>query len=152
MSESNIPQTTTPKTQANGADIRGPESLSQQFGDGQALVEQLGEMIRTDGLADLLAGFNDAGQELLVESWVGSISNHLVDEGSVKRAVGRGRIAAMAEHLGATPDQVAAGLARIIPTAVDALTPGGNLPSGAKLNQLDLVELLQGVDLKRLLA
>ena len=122
----------------------GAQSLSEQFGDGTALVAQLGEMIRTDGLSDLLAGFNDAGDEAKVESWVGSIPNERTDEGSVKRAIGRGRIAAMAE-------QVAEGLARIIPTAVDALTPGGNRPSGAKLNQLDLVALLSDVDLPALL-
>lgn len=141
MSESQIP----------GAQNSGAQSLSEQFGDGTALVAQLGEMIRTDGLSDLLAGFNDAGDEAKVESWVGSIPNERTDEGSVKRAIGRGRIAAMAEHLGATPDQVAEGLARIIPTAVDALTPGGNRPSGAKLNQLDLVALLSDVDLPALL-
>ena len=140
------------ESQISGAQNSGAQSLSEQFGDGTALVAQLGEMIRTDGLADLLAGFNDAGDEAKVESWVGSIPNERTDEGSVKRAIGRGRIAAMAEHLGATPDQVAEALARIIPSAVDALTPGGNLPSGAKLNQLDLVGLLSGVDLPELLA
>lgn len=146
MSESQIPG-----AQNSGAQSSGAQTLSEQFGDGTALVAQLGEMIRTDGLADLLAGFNDAGDEAKVESWVGSIPNERTDEGSVKRAIGRGRIGAMAEHLGATPDQVADALARIIPSAVDALTPGGNLPSGARLNQLDLVDLLSGVDLQALL-
>lgn len=126
-------------------------SLSERFGDGAQLVEQLGAMVRTDGLSDLLAGFNDAGQESQVESWVGSIANRPTDERAVKRAVGRTRIEGMAERLGATPDEVADGLARLVPTAVDALTPGGQHPSGAELDRLDLGALLSGVDVAALL-
>jgi uncharacterized protein YidB (DUF937 family) len=126
-------------------------SLSEQFGDGAGLVGQLGALLRTDGLSDLLAGFNDAGQESEVESWVGTIANRPTDEGAVKRAVGRTRLAGMAEQLGASPDDVAAGLARVIPSAVDALTPGGRLPSGSQLDGLDLGALLSKVDVGSLL-
>ena len=126
-------------------------SLSDTFGDGAALVEALGSMIRTDGLQDLLAGFNDAGAEEQVQSWQGSIPNQPVDAGAVKRAVGHGRIDEMAATLGATPDEVAEGLARIIPAAVDALTPGGRLPSGKELDSLDLRDRLSGTDIGSLL-
>jgi uncharacterized protein YidB (DUF937 family) len=126
-------------------------SLADRFGDGRELVDQLGAMLRTDGLSDLLAGFNDAGQEACVESWLGSIPNEPTDASSVERAVGRGRIAAMAAQLGASPDEVAAGLARIIPDAVDRLTPGGVRPSGRQLDQLDLAGLLADVDVAGLL-
>lgn len=126
-------------------------ALSDQFGDGAALVQQLGSMISTDGLSDLLAGFNDAGQESEVESWVGTIANQPTDDGSVKRAVGRTRIEGIATQLGASPDDVASGMARLIPTVVDALTPGGQLPSGAQLDTLDLGSLLSGVDVGALL-
>jgi uncharacterized protein YidB (DUF937 family) len=109
-------------------------------------------LLRTDGLSDLLAGFNDAGQESEVESWVGTIANQPTDEGSVKRGVGHTRIDGMAEQLGVSADDVAAGLARVIPTAVDALTPGGRLPTGAQLDQVDLGSLLADVDVRQLLS
>jgi uncharacterized protein YidB (DUF937 family) len=108
-------------------------------------------MIRSDGLADLLAGFNDAGQEAQVESWLGAVANESTDASAVKRAVGEGRIGAMAAQLGASPDEVADGLARVIPAAVDALTPGGHRPSGAQLDGLDLGDLLGGIDVAGLL-
>ncbi len=126
-------------------------SLTDRFGDGSALVEQLGALLRTDGLSDLLAGFNDAGQEAQVESWVGNTANRPTETGAVERAVGRTRIEAMAAQLGASDSDTAAGLARIIPTAVDAMTPGGQLPTGAQLDELDLGELLSGVDIAALL-
>lgn len=120
----------------------GAMGLSDVFGDGSALVAELGSMIRTDGLADLLAGFNDAGEEQAVESWVGAVECQATSPDAVKRAVGRTRIQAMAGRLGATEDQVAEGLARIIPAAVDALTPGGAPPTGAELDAMDLPALI----------
>ncbi len=126
-------------------------SMQGTFGDGRALVEQLVEMIRTDGLADLLAGFNDAGAEAQVESWVGSVENEATATGAVERAIGRSRLAAMAGHLGADPETVAEALARVIPTVVDRMTPGGSMPTGAQLDQLDAGKLLENVDLSALL-
>jgi len=125
--------------------------LAEQFGDGASLVQTLGDLLRTDGLQDLLAGFNDAGEESAVESWLGNGTNRPVEVGAVQRAVGRTRLSAIAEQLGVTPEVAADGLARIIPSAVDALTPGGTLPSGEQLDQLDLGSLLAGVDVAELL-
>lgn len=126
-------------------------ALADLFGDGRGLVDQLGAMIRSDGLADLLAGFDGAGEESQVESWLGSTPNEPTSASAVKRAVGEGRITAMAAQLGASPDDVAEGLSRVIPVAVDVLTPGGRRPSGRELDGLDLGELLSGVDIGGLL-
>ncbi len=114
-------------------------------------MDQLGAMMRTDGVSDLLAGFNDAGQEHQVESWVGSTANLPTETGAVQRAVGRTRLEAMATRLGVSAEDTAAGLARIVPVAVDAVTPGGRLPTGAQLDELDLGELLSGIDVAALL-
>ena len=59
-------------------------SVSEQFGDGAQLVDQLGQMISKDGLQDLLAGFNDAGCMIsirrgdapILEQTSRSMSNH----------------------------------------------------------------------------
>ena len=116
-------------------------SMQETFGDGTGLAEQLAAMIRTDGLQDLLAGFNDAGAESQVESWLGSGANEPVGTGVVEKAIGRTRTEAMASALGVTPEQVASGLGRLIPAAVDHLTPGGHLPTGEQLDALDLSSL-----------
>ena len=125
--------------------------LVDHFGDGSRLVQALGDLLRTDGLQDLLAGFDDAGEESKVESWLGNGPNAPTEVGGVERALGRTRTTAIAERLGVTPEVAAAGLARIIPAAVDALTPGGRLPTGPELDRLDLGELLSSVDVAGLL-
>ena len=48
--------------------------------------------------------------------------------------------------------EVADGLARVIPAAVDALTPGGRRPTGQQLDSLDLGALLSDVDVRGLLS
>lgn len=126
-------------------------SMREKFGDGTALVAQLVTMIRKDGLADLLAGFNDAGAESEVQSWVGSIQNEGTDRGTVERAIGRTRLAEMSALLGAEPDEVADGLARVIPSVVDRITPGGSMPTGAQLDDLDAGRLAASVDVSALL-
>ena len=126
--------------------------MHEKFGDGTALVEQLVGLIRTDGLADQLAGFNDAGAEAEVQSWVGSIENEATDKGAVERAIGRTRLSAIAASLDVDPEEVAGALARVIPTVVDRLTPGGSMPTGAQLDELDAGSLLTTLDLRALLA
>lgn len=137
----------------SGESVSG-ETVSGEFGDGTALVDQLSRMISTDGLDDLLAGFNDAGDERQVESWLGSGPALPVKAGSVERAIGRTRLTDMAQTLGSSPDHVAEALARIIPAAVQVMTPGGRHPTGAELDTLDLAAMLSaaGVDVAGLLS
>jgi uncharacterized protein YidB (DUF937 family) len=126
--------------------------LQDTFGDGGQLVDELTAHLRVNGLQSLLAGFDGAGAERAVESWVGDGPNLSVEPGDVKRAFGRDEIEAMAGRLGSSADDVAAGLARVIPAAVDAITPGGTLPSGADLDVLDFRRELAGTDIAALLA
>ncbi len=123
-------------------------SLQETFGDGTELVARLGDVIRTDGLQDLLAGFDDADAVSQVQSWLGDGPNEAVEPGAVEKALGRTRTEALASSLHVTPDQVAAGLARVVPAVVDHLTPGGHLPSGAQLDAMDL----SGIDAGALLS
>lgn len=125
--------------------------MHEKFGDGTALVEQLVALVRTDGLADLLAGFNDAGAEAEVQSWVGSIANESTDRSAVERAIGRTRLAEISARLQADPEEVADGLARVIPAVVDRITPGGSMPTGAQLDDLDAGRLAAAMDLPALL-
>ena len=125
--------------------------LVDHFGDGSGLVQALGDLLRTDGLQDLLAGFDDAGEESKVESWLGNGPNEPTEVGGVERALGRTRLGAIAAGLDVTPEVAAEGLARVLPTVVDAMTPGGRRPTGPELDRLDLPALLSSVDVAGLL-
>jgi len=127
-------------------------TLGDTFGDGSSLLDALTAYLRLNGLQSMLAGFNDAGAEEQVQSWVGTIPDEPVDSGDVKRALGHEPLDAMAAELGTDADRVAEALARLIPVVVDAITPGGDLPTGPTLHTLDLRTALAGTDVGALLA
>ncbi|MFZ4518315.1 MAG: YidB family protein [Microthrixaceae bacterium] len=126
-------------------------TLRDTFGDGSGLLDQLGNHLRTNGLQALLAGFDGAGDEDAAESWVADGPNRPVGPHDVQRALGRDDTEAIAAALGVSPDEAAEGLARVIPAAVDAITPGGVLPTGVQLDALDLRAALAGTDVGALL-
>ncbi|MEI2699021.1 MAG: hypothetical protein V9E94_11990 [Microthrixaceae bacterium] len=57
----------------------------------------------------------------------------------------------MSARLQADPEEVADGLARVIPAVVDRITPGGSMPTGAQLDDLDAGRLSAALDLPALL-
>ncbi len=123
-------------------------ALDTVFGDGSGLLDQLMGVIRTSGLMDLLGGLNEAGAADQTTSWMGSGPNEPIGADQVKDALGRTRSEQIATALDVTSDQVAAGVARILPAVVDRLTPDGSYPdhaslSAADLSDLDLAELLR---------
>jgi uncharacterized protein YidB (DUF937 family) len=116
-------------------------ALADEFGDGRALVDQLMAVIRRDGLMDLLGGLNEVGADEATTSWMSRGQNRPVAPDQVRDALGRTRSEAMAAALGVTPEQVAAGVARVLPAVVDRLTPDGRYPDHAQLDSADLSDL-----------
>jgi uncharacterized protein YidB (DUF937 family) len=115
--------------------------LTDELGDGTALVEQLMAVIRRDGLMDLVAGLNDAGAGDATGSWMGHGPNRPVAPDQVADALGRTRSQEIADALGTTPEVVVAGAARLLPAIVDRLTPDGRFPDHAELAAADLGDL-----------
>lgn len=116
--------------------------------DGPALLDQLLALLRRDGLMDLIGGLNEADAPDQTTSWMGAGPNQPVAADQVKDALGRSRSESIAAALDTTPDAVAAGLARILPTVVDRLTPDGRYPDRDALASTDLSD----VDLDALLS
>ena len=116
-------------------------ALDDVFGDGSALLDQLMAVIRRDGLMDLLGGLNQVGADEQTATWMGSGPNAPVASDQVADALGRTRLEAMAAALGVAPQDVAAGVARLLPDVVDRLTPTGAYPNHAALLAADLTDL-----------
>lgn len=72
---------------------------------------------------------------------MGNGPNAVVAADQVKDALGRTRSESIADALGSTTDEVAAGVARILPAVVDRLTPDGRYPNHAALESADLSDL-----------
>jgi uncharacterized protein YidB (DUF937 family) len=86
---------------------------------------------RNGGIGAMLDKFKQQGLGQQVNSWVSAGANQPVSPDAVTNAVGSDEVARMAQQLGVPEDQVAGGLAHILPHVVNHLTPGGDVPADA---------------------
>ncbi|WP_030720122.1 YidB family protein [Streptomyces sp. NRRL F-2580] len=80
------------------------------------------------GLLDMLARSGLADQ---AQSWIGTGENKPVSADQIKEALPDGALQQAAEQAGVSPEQAADQIARVLPQAVDRLTPQGQVPSGS---------------------
>jgi uncharacterized protein YidB (DUF937 family) len=89
--------------------------------------------IAASGLAELLDRLREAGFDDQVNSWLSDGPNKSIDAREITRAIGPGRMAQLAEHAGVPPDEIAVGLAKVLPAVVDRMTPNGRVPSAFEM-------------------
>jgi uncharacterized protein YidB (DUF937 family) len=78
------------------------------------------------GLLDLLTQSGLAEQK---NSWVGTGENQSVTGAQIRQAIPDETLNHVAEQAGLSPDVAATELAQVLPTAVDKLTPNGQVPA-----------------------
>ncbi|MFD3565094.1 YidB family protein [Streptomyces sp. NPDC058686] len=78
------------------------------------------------GLLETLAKSGLGGQ---AQSWVGTGANEQVTPDQVKEALPDATLQKVAAESGVSPDQAAHDIAKALPTAVDKLTPQGEVPT-----------------------
>jgi uncharacterized protein YidB (DUF937 family) len=86
--------------------------LIEKHGGVQGMIDQL----RANGLG------------ATVNSWVADGPNEMVSAGQVHKGFGDQTINELAAKSGLTTQELTAKLAQVLPHAVDALTPGGEVP------------------------
>jgi uncharacterized protein YidB (DUF937 family) len=89
-----------------------------------------------DGLGGLIKQFQQKGLGDAVDTWVKTGTNQDVTPVEVKEVLPPDIVDQLARRTGLTRDQVLDELAKILPNAVDRLTPGGRLPTQAELQRL----------------
>ena len=89
-----------------------------------------------DGLGGLLEQFQKKGFGDTVDSWVKTGTNKDISSVEVKDALGGDMVDELAQRTGLSRDQMLNELARMLPSAVDRMTPGGRLPSRHEIEQL----------------
>ena len=85
------------------------------------------------GLLDMLTKSGLAAQK---DSWVGTGQNQSVTGEQIQQALPDETLQKVAEQAGVTPEQAASDLAQTLPQAVDKLTPQGQVPQAASLEEL----------------
>jgi uncharacterized protein YidB (DUF937 family) len=101
------------------------------------LAEQVIGMLqgKGGGLPALMQAFHAKGLGDMVKSWVGTGPNDPVTPSQLDQVFGMGRLREMAAKAGLSADDFKTKLAKILPTAVDQLTPDGELPDAEELER-----------------
>jgi uncharacterized protein YidB (DUF937 family) len=100
-----------------------------------ALLPAVIGMLTGGGLGKVLGGMRSSGLASTADSWVGTGENEPVSAADISRALGPDEISAIAEKLGIPPEQAAQALAEALPATIDHLTPEGQVPEEADLDQ-----------------
>jgi uncharacterized protein YidB (DUF937 family) len=98
---------------------------------------------RQGGISGLAAAFQEKGLGHIASSWIGTGENLPVSADQVQQVFGSEQIQAFAQKAGIPPEAASARLAESLPTVVDKLTPGGQVPQGGDLTSNGM-RLLQG--------
>jgi uncharacterized protein YidB (DUF937 family) len=85
------------------------------------------------GLNGLLEQLRRSGLGAQADSWVGTGQNLPVTAEQIHAALGAPQVQALAARFGLSTDAIAGGLAQMLPTIVDHLTPNGQVPDAAAL-------------------
>ena len=86
---------------------------------------------RNGGVGALLERFQQQGHGQQVQSWVGTGDNEPVTAEAVGDVVGLDELSRLSQQLGVPQEQVADGLAQILPQVVSHLSPQGEVPGNA---------------------
>jgi uncharacterized protein YidB (DUF937 family) len=109
------------------------DQLTKQVaGDGNAqkVVQKVGPLLeQVGGIDGLVQKFESAGLGNVAKSWIGTGSNQSVSAEQVKEALGPQQVEQIANEAGVSTDEAAAGLSKVLPEAVDNVTPSGQVPS-----------------------
>ncbi|MEU3657563.1 YidB family protein [Streptomyces sp. NPDC032161] len=113
-------------------------------GAGNILGALLGALGRSQGgaggggnaLEGLIGRLAESGLLEQARSWVGTGENQAVSGAQIARALPDKTLRQVAEQTGVTTEQAADEIARSLPTAVDRLTPTGEVPAGRSIEEL----------------
>jgi uncharacterized protein YidB (DUF937 family) len=120
-------------------------------GGGKDVMSQLASMLTGKGgdgmgLSRLLEQFKGAGLGDKADSWVGTGDNQPLTPEEVQKAVGDDRLAKMSKQTGQSVGSLTTDLSKMIPEAVNKLTPDGKVPDPG-----DLMKMAKNLDLGKLL-
>ena len=86
---------------------------------------------RNGGVGALLQRFQQKGYSQQAASWVSTGSNEELPPQAVGEVVGMDELSRLSQQLGASHEEVSAGMAQILPEVVNHLTPEGNMPDNS---------------------
>lgn len=99
------------------------ENVKKTLGDGPVATTITG------GLGQLVDHFKEKGLGDKVDSWVSTGANAPIDTPQMEQALGGDLIDGLVKQTGLTREELLARLSKILPEAIDKMTPDGKLPA-----------------------
>jgi uncharacterized protein YidB (DUF937 family) len=96
----------------------------------------LGGLAGAGGLGSFLSQFNTHGLGDTARSWVDMGQNQPIAPDELKRVLGPEAVQQLSSETGMEPQALLSDLSKALPEAIDHLTPNGQLPSEAELQQV----------------
>lgn len=112
--------------QAKGA-LSGMSGAGTQNPLMSAVLGMLNDQ-QSGGLSGLLQKFQQNGLGDQVSSWIGTGQNQPVSGDQIENALGHDQVEQIAQQAGMSHEQASGGIAQLLPTVIDKLTPNGELP------------------------
>ncbi len=97
--------------------------------------DKIGEFVKglgtsgTGGIGDLVDHFKKQGMGDTADSWVDKGPNKPIDETQVASGLGPDMIDALVKQTGLSRAELLSRLSKVLPEAVDKMTPDGRVPS-----------------------
>jgi uncharacterized protein YidB (DUF937 family) len=101
----------------------------------EAVIGMLGNNAQGGGMQALVSAFEQQGLSHILNSWVGTGANAPISTDQINAVLGSDQVKAIAQGLGLSPQAASSGLATLLPQMIDKLSPGGQVPAGAALNE-----------------
>ena len=92
------------------------------------------KFLQGGGLEKLLGGFKQQGMQKQADSWVSTEQNEPITAQQLEQVAGTKEIDEIAQQVGASREQTAEVLAQALPQVVDKVTPNGQLPPQADVD------------------
>lgn len=118
-------------------------------GESPLLSMATGLLNQVGGVNGLVEKFQQAGLTDKIASWIGTGHNLPISVDQIKAVLG-GHLDQLAQQTGQSPQDVAGGLAQILPGLIDHITPNGEVPNEGAVQKM-LAGLVQSGGLAKLL-
>jgi uncharacterized protein YidB (DUF937 family) len=94
-------------------------------------ITESGDPVNTiqGGLADVVDRFRNVGQGTAADSWVAKGPNEPITPNHTESALGPDLIDMLTKQTGLSREELLSRLSKVLPEAVDKLTPNGRLPA-----------------------
>lgn len=122
---------------AVGGALGQGQAGTKSGGASSGLLQQLVGMLATPGaLSNITKGFQSAGLDNVLQSWVGTGQNLPISGDQVKQVLGSGNVADLGVRAGLNENDTSNALAGMLPQVIDKLTPNGKLPSEGDMGSM----------------